>query len=846
MYQAVLRTCERANCTVPPFEFLELIGKGASGRVYRCRDQTNGELVAIKIINTDDVDYDHDTLDKDDTIKDYLKEVNTLQQLKDAKAKNINMIKEAFDLQEQLWIVCEYCTGGSIRTLMRANPPSCPGLEEEFIIPIARELALAIKNVHDIGVLHRDIKCTNVYVTEAGEIQLGDFGIVGVLDDEGSKRRTIIGTPHYMSREMVDAATKGNQAAEAYGKEIDIWSFGCTIYEMATGLPPNATKPQNFLFRALQRAPRLESGDYSDELRDFVAFCLNSDPKERPTADAVMKHPYIAGSQKKYPTKNLVKLIQRFKAWEYGGGWRQSLFMAGGAPPVPGSSESPLDLNQEDFDDWNFSTSDTFNADFGRRYSQMMDTQGLMDLRIETAAPTDLPPIITEGLTPLERAQNEISANRGERSLDRLWNPDSAPYELHTPVEDDGALPDDLPLRRMTAGAPTRESQIIIDLDSAGEVETAGPAFNFDFGDIPTVKARSSRMARTEGEDEDDEYQYGLPDEEERDRRATMEWKFPTAKRATMDWKFPGFTHHPLELENSDLQMSLPPIGEAGELAPGFRPQLKHTATEPLGHFGDYIHPQPTVPASASLIRDSMASMIDLDMGLVDASDIPRPSTATSATGSTMTDMTSGNPFDLEEDPEQNEADKKRFSHHKQWQSEGGQPNRVSRRSIPMHARGSSLSSGTDDDFDRPSGGEEDAFVYEYNRKLSESMGHQLLNGTVDTSNIDLNAWPTFDREMGFDKVRTWSDDLDNPITARQSRAMAGMGASTIEFMRMNAPDAAAMLENAPPKLLEAELSRLLDGLEEGLRGADRAVQHRLGELGDGDEAETTEEEEGF
>ena len=173
MQQAVIRNCARANCKVPPFEFIELIGKGGSGRVYKCRDTNNDEFVAVKIVDTDTVDYGQHTLDKDDTIKDFLKEVNTLKSLKDARAKNINMIKEAFDLQEQLWIVCEYCTGGSVRTLMRASPPSRPGLEEEYIIAVARELAIAIKNVHDIGVIHRDIKCTNVYVTENGEIQLG-------------------------------------------------------------------------------------------------------------------------------------------------------------------------------------------------------------------------------------------------------------------------------------------------------------------------------------------------------------------------------------------------------------------------------------------------------------------------------------------------------------------------------------------------------------------------------------------------------------------------------------------------------------------------------------------------
>lgn len=838
MYQAVIRNCERSNCTVPPFEFIELIGKGASGRVYKCKDKTTDQLVAIKIINTDDVDYAHHTLDKDDTIKDFLKEVNTLQQLKDASAKNINMIKEAFDLQEQLWIVCEYCTGGSVRTLMRANPPGRPGLEEDYIIPIARELALAIRNVHDIGVIHRDIKCTNVYITESGEIQLGDFGIVGVLDDEGAKRRTIIGTPHYMAREMLppSEAHEGNQAPEAYGREVDIWSFGCTVFEMATGLPPNAVKHAGSLSRILLNAPRLEGGDHSQDLRDFVAFCLNSDPKERPTADEVMKHPYIAGTAKRYPTKNLIRLIQRYKAWEYGGGWRQSLFMAGGAPPVPRSDESPITDSDDNLDDWNFSTSDMFNADFGRRYSQMLQARETPELTLDTASATNLPPIVTQGLTPFEKAQQEISANRGERSLERLWKADSAPYELHDSVDELGAM-SDLPLRSMTSDAPTRESQLIIDLDSAGHMDTAAPTFNFDFGDIPTVK-KSAKVSRPDHmADDEDEYQYGSRPDEGADKRATMEWTFPTArratidaKRATMDWKFPS--REPNEPEEPELRMDLPTIGEAGELAPGFRPQLKHTATMPVGHFGDYIHRPPGGASSHSPERGS--TLIDLDMSFVDASDIPRPSTATSATGSTMTDATSGNPFDLEEDPVQNEADRKRFSHHKQWQSEGGQSKRGSRRSVPMHARGSSLSS-TDDEF-ASSGGEQDVFVYEYNRKLSERMGHQV-NGSMDAGNVDIAHWPAFDSDSAFDEVRTYTDDLDGMVTQR------AMTSRTIEMPRPTAPSAGLMAEGASSEALEFELQSLLGDLEMSLSGAMQALRIQADHAGIADSEDDTDDD---
>ena len=96
-------------------------------------------------------------------LSETLKEIDILQQLRDSKARPyVNIIEEARPVHNELWIISEYASGGSVNTLMKPTmnlKEPGPGLPEKFIIPIARELALGLKYIHEAGVLHRDLKC---------------------------------------------------------------------------------------------------------------------------------------------------------------------------------------------------------------------------------------------------------------------------------------------------------------------------------------------------------------------------------------------------------------------------------------------------------------------------------------------------------------------------------------------------------------------------------------------------------------------------------------------------------------------------------------------------------------
>jgi len=87
-------------------------------------------------------------------------------------------------------------------------------------------MAMAINYIHKKKILHRDIKCQNIFLTSNGTLKLGDFGISKVLQNTLERAATVVGTPYYMSPEMYEN--------RPYTHKSDIWALGCILYELCT------------------------------------------------------------------------------------------------------------------------------------------------------------------------------------------------------------------------------------------------------------------------------------------------------------------------------------------------------------------------------------------------------------------------------------------------------------------------------------------------------------------------------------------------------------------------------------------------------------------------------------
>ncbi|KAJ5647082.1 hypothetical protein N7490_003454 [Penicillium lividum] len=548
---AVKEMCRRAKTEIPPYEFEELIGKGAYGRVYKGREMPSGRLVAIKVLDIDSVDYNSSPDYRDESIKDFIHETKVMKQVKESGAKNINELIEAISIHSQLWLVCEYCPGGSVRTLMRATDDK---LEERFIIPIARELVVGLHAIHEAGIIHRDIKAANILIHEEGRLEICDFGVAGVLQSQRDKRSTWIGTPHWMPPEMF--ATRG--PAPQYGSEIDVWAFGCTLFEFATGNPPNAGLRERMqIGRQLSRKPpKLESEDYSDGLKDLIAYALDSNPSTRPSMADILAHPYIAGTEEEYPTSSVGELVRNYYQWSQRGGQRISLFHPGGAAAaeLPGTEESE--------DDWNFSTTDGFE----RRFSvidldQLAASLAEMEEAISPTTPTpdyDFNDDPSEGeLNPEDKANFDERVRRGAVAMEGLFDEEKPIYKYEAkkdfvPIEPPQAT-SDLPLRSETDRSSVTSTFIDIDIgsfDSSHYAAGAPSAQPFQLADAGTIRANRSSLRGSQNST-DGSSQSSVSGEESTEPQVEEFQPQSGPRPPTMDWKFPVFVNKDEEDEDS-------------------------------------------------------------------------------------------------------------------------------------------------------------------------------------------------------------------------------------------------------------------------------------------------------
>lgn len=198
---------------------------------------------------------------------------------------SIVRFEHSFEDEINIYILTEFCSGSTLFTHIQDHHPT--GLAESQASPIFLSLVQAVSFLHDHDILHRDLKLTNVLLTNTLQVRIADFGLATRLEDATlDQEMTMCGTPNYISPEVVKR--------DPYGLASDVWSLGCMLVSLLTGRPPfQGEHISETLSLVARGAYRPLSRGCSRDVKSLVDSILQVDPRRRPTIPQIMLHPFM-------------------------------------------------------------------------------------------------------------------------------------------------------------------------------------------------------------------------------------------------------------------------------------------------------------------------------------------------------------------------------------------------------------------------------------------------------------------------------------------------------------------------------------------------------------------------
>ena len=266
----------------------QTLGKGSYGIVYKVQKKNTNEIYVIKQIALRGLSQ---------------KEIDEVRQ----EAKILSSINsdfvvkyyDSFEENDNINIVMEYCDEGDLNDFIIKKKESQTLIEEDLIWNLFIKITIGLAHIHQMKILHRDLKTMNIFLKNGFQVKIGDLGVAKILL-KNSFAKTLIGTPYYLSPEICQE--------KPYNDKSDVWALGCILYELCTFKHPFDAKSQGALIlKIMNNTPENINNTYSKDLCNLIHLLLEKESEKRPSCKDILNLDFIVNKIKKLGLFNYIK-----------------------------------------------------------------------------------------------------------------------------------------------------------------------------------------------------------------------------------------------------------------------------------------------------------------------------------------------------------------------------------------------------------------------------------------------------------------------------------------------------------------------------------------------------------
>ena len=251
-----------------------LLGKGGFARCYEFIDEETDHISAAKIIP------------KKNLIKSRAKQklISEIKIHKSVHHPNIVNFEHYFEDADNVYILIELCHNQTLNDLLKRRK-RLSELEVQYYV---LQMVKALKYLHNLKIIHRDLKLANLFLSDKMQLKLGDFGLATKLEFEGERKRSLCGTPNYIAPEILDGKS-------GHSFEVDIWSIGVCIYILLIGKPPFETNNRKETYKRIRERNFTFPPDrkISQPARQLIENLLVLQPYKRLSLDEILKSDFM-------------------------------------------------------------------------------------------------------------------------------------------------------------------------------------------------------------------------------------------------------------------------------------------------------------------------------------------------------------------------------------------------------------------------------------------------------------------------------------------------------------------------------------------------------------------------